>query len=423
MVAVNVLTSPARVTRRPRRPIHTFNIKSLPFQIAPFFVAPVLPGETMKSLTFQSRTVTDPIKNGLIGWWNEYYFFYVKHRDLAISQDMQDLMLQPAKSLTGLHTAAKAQTYHTAATVDYVQLCLNRIVDEYFRDEGHTVSDFVVGGLPLAALNMKHFMDSVTDEDDMPGGPVDNAAQTPTPSTIDDYLLQWEHMRALQVTNMSYEDWLRTYGVNTPKAEEAHKPELLRYVREWSYPVNTIGTSGTDLGVPSAAVSWAQSERADKDRFFAEPGFLIGVTVCRPKVYLGGQAGAGVQMLDTAFGWMPAVMRDEPFTSLRKYATATGPFPTIGDAYWVDMRDLFIHGDQFINYDPTVDDDPLNLVAANAAAASRYYPVETDIRDLFVAEGTDSDEKQWVRQDGVVSLNILGAELDHTQRFNPNTQV
>ena len=416
-VAVNVM-EPGRVSRKPRRPIHTFNLKTLPFQLSPFMIAPVLPGETLKSLTIQSRTVTDPIKNGLIGWWNEYYFFYVKHRDLAVSQDLQDLMLQPAKDLSGLHTAAKATTYHTASNVDYVQLCLDRIVNEFFRDEGDDVADYVVGGLPLAALNMKHFMDSVTDEDDMPGGPVDNAAQTPTPSTMDDYLLQWEHMRALQLTNMSYEDWLGTYGVTTPKAEEMHKPELLRYIREWSYPVNTVGTSGTELGVPSACVSWAQSERADKDRFFKEPGFIIGITVCRPKMYLGGQAGAGAQMLNTALTWMPAVMRDEPFTSLRKYAAGTGPFPTINDAYWVDTRDLFLHGDQFINFNVT--GEAVNLVAANAAAAARYYPVEADIRGLFVSTDGGGDG-QWVKQDGVVSLNILGTQMDHTVRYNPNT--
>ena len=97
-------------------------------------------------------------------------------------------------------------------------------------------------------------------------------------------------------------------------------------------------------------MSWAQAERADKDRYFKEPGFLFGITCVRPKVYLQNQSMAGVNMLDTAFGWMPALMRDEPFTSLRKYAATTGPFPVVNDAYWVDMRDLFVHGDQFVNF-------------------------------------------------------------------------
>ena len=80
----NVLAmAPARRTGRVTRgPRHSFNLRHRPFQIQPFLLAPVLPGETMKSLLLQSRAVTSPISNPLVGWWLEYYVFYVKHRDL-----------------------------------------------------------------------------------------------------------------------------------------------------------------------------------------------------------------------------------------------------------------------------------------------------------------------------------------------------
>ena len=51
--------------RRPRRPSHPFQVRHEPFQIQPFFIAPVLPGETMKNLLLQSRAVTLPLKNPL----------------------------------------------------------------------------------------------------------------------------------------------------------------------------------------------------------------------------------------------------------------------------------------------------------------------------------------------------------------------
>jgi len=35
----------------------------------------------VENLLIQSRVVTDPLQNSLIGWWQEYYIFYVKHRD------------------------------------------------------------------------------------------------------------------------------------------------------------------------------------------------------------------------------------------------------------------------------------------------------------------------------------------------------
>src|SRR5690349_19825916 len=121
---------------------------------------------------------------------------------------------------------------------------------------------------------------------------------------------------------MSYEDWLKTYGVRGQAAQDPHRPELIRFVRDWTYPTNTVEPT---TGVPSSACSWALSERADKDRFFAEPGFIFGCTVVRPKVYFSKQTGALASAMTDALSWLPAVMRDEVYTSLREFATATGP--------------------------------------------------------------------------------------------------
>lgn len=73
-----------RSDRRARRPQHTFNIRWRPFQIQPFVLAPVLPGETLKNALIQAQIWSDPLgvamKNS--GWWLECFLFYVKHRDL-----------------------------------------------------------------------------------------------------------------------------------------------------------------------------------------------------------------------------------------------------------------------------------------------------------------------------------------------------
>ena len=67
-----------QVSRKSRRPSHPFQLRHMPWQIQPFLIAPVLPGETLKNILLQSRAVTKPIKNGIVGWWMEYHFFYVK---------------------------------------------------------------------------------------------------------------------------------------------------------------------------------------------------------------------------------------------------------------------------------------------------------------------------------------------------------
>ena len=69
--------------RAMRKPSHPFQIKHKPFLIAPFFIAPVLAGETLKNLLLQSRAVSKPVKSPIIGWWLEYYFFYVKGKNFV----------------------------------------------------------------------------------------------------------------------------------------------------------------------------------------------------------------------------------------------------------------------------------------------------------------------------------------------------
>ena len=67
MAKLTVLSEVAQMQRRTRSPAHAFNLSYRPWQIQPFFIAPVLPGETMQEVTVQARTVTDSIQNGLIG--------------------------------------------------------------------------------------------------------------------------------------------------------------------------------------------------------------------------------------------------------------------------------------------------------------------------------------------------------------------
>ena len=62
--------------------------------------------------------------------------------------------------------------------------------------------------------------------------------------------------RAMNYTEMTYEEWLGTYGVSTQK-ERLNEPELIRYIREWQYPSNTVEPS---TGVPSSAVSWVVTQ-------------------------------------------------------------------------------------------------------------------------------------------------------------------
>lgn len=401
-----------QVGRKMRRPQHQFQIRQRPWQIQPFMIAPVLPGETLENLLVQSRIVTDPIKNPLIGWWAEMYFFYVKHRDLDGRDDFAAMMLDPATDLSGYNEASATAYYHAGSAINWTKLCLKRIVEEFFKDEGETWDGVTIDSMPVASINQQSWLDSVDNDDTYTADDVDitvGVDDVVTASEIETALRQWEFLRLQGLTNMSYEDYLTTYGVRMPQVE-LHRPELIRYVRDWKYPTNHVDPSS---GSPSSAVVWSIAERADKKRFFTEPGFVVGLSVVRPKVYRQAQTGSAISLLSDAYRWLPAVLLGDTEHSIVKVTAGSGPLPAVTDDYRVDTRDIFLYGDQFINF--SLSETDANLIDIPTAALQKRYADSDDANELFVDTSTPLNK---VRMDGVVHLQILGVQTDLTPRVN-----
>lgn len=397
-----------RMGRVTRNPTHNWSVKAKPFVIQPIVIAPVLPAETMKNALFQARVITDPIKNPLIGWWKEYYFFYVKHRNLIGGEDFTEMMLDLNYDISAQKAAADAPNLYTkTGQVDWVRQCLNAVVAEYFRYEGEAPA--TIDGLPIAGIGSESWFQSLMANNDANANDFNvdlDSDGSVEASEIERSMIHWEFLKANNMTDMSYEDYLATFGIRRAK-EERNVPELLRYVREWTYPVNTIDPTN---GAPSSACSWAISERMDKDRFFKEPGFIFGVSVTRPKIYFSGQTGAAVGLLDNALSWLPAIMRDEVNTSL-KQLEANSCLTNATEGTWFDIRDLFVYGDQFTN---RLGDD-INAVALPDSALQSRFPTSANITSMFVNAGSEN-----VREDGVCRLTILGTQQDMTPRGSPS---
>lgn len=408
-----------RVGRKLRTPNHPFQVYSTPFAIQPFFIAPVLAGETMKNLLFQARVVTDPIKNGLVGWWIEYYFFYVKLTDLDERDTIMAALVDPTASMSSLNTGASQRHYHAAGGPGWSEKCLKRVVEEYFRDEADAWNHKTLDGLPAAQVNGEDWMNSLTksSEVDTNDFNVDlNANSTITASEVERAWMQWQMLKSGNLIDMSYEDYLRSFGVNLPQTAN-RRPELIRYVREWSYPSNTVNPS---TGLASAAVSWGLQERADKDRFFREPGFLYGVTVARPKVYRVNQVGSAVDLMETAYAWLPAAMRSQPGASLLRVTGTNSPLSSFTTTeYVVDINDLLLYGDQFVNFDlgAVLEDNSVTLPVNGSPINTRYVD-QTSVDSLFV-----DGSKNRVRMDGIVRLNILGAQEETSPRGSPGSVI
>lgn len=419
----------AKQGRVNRNPEHSFNLSVLPYAIQPFMIAPVLPGETMKNALLQARAISDPIASDNIGWHSEWYVFYVKLRDLDIRDDLTNMLLVPGGAVPEWAHAngfRDMHCYNADHGVNYTRLCLDRVTAEYFRDEGDNpafvdapITASAGPGLPPATFMTKErWMDSAKLESAVPAGDdgeldIGNEfSDFGVPPEYASHFEQYQRMRALKLTEVTFADWLAQFGIKAPREirEDLHRPELLRYVRDWTYPANTVDPT---TGVPNSVVSWAIAERLDKARFFNEPGFIFGVTVYRPKVYLGRQHQAAVEMLTTAQSWLPALLNGDPYTSLRRFAVTDGPLghesaeyrPT--EAYWVDMRDLFLYGDQFTNnWERT---DAFNSIARPSANLERRYLSTAEIKALF-----KDANKSRIRIDGVMQLTIAGHQRDYT---------
>lgn len=421
--------------RRLRNPEHTFRLRTEPYVIQPMMIAPVLPGETMRNLLLQARAVTDPLKDKLGGWWHEYYFFYVKHRDLAARDALVDMHVK-GSSISTLNAAANTPNYHMGGAPDYVQMCLESVTEWYFREPEEawnaTGTTVTIDGkvMPLSRTMERKWWDSLKLAADQPAD--DSNLPGIYPEILPTHLAQFqEHydqytwMRENKLTDATFEDYLRTFGIRAEAGarEDEHKPELVRYIRDWVYPSNTINPAD---GAASSAASWAIRERADKDRFFKEPGFLFGVTVTRPKVFFKNQKGYIASTWDTPLEWLPALARENAYMSLTEEARTAGPIAGIADAadtaYWWDQRDLLLYGDQFINFNPATALQPgdFNAVSLPVSGGSgvlvKDFVSRADYSALFAGYSTNPSDNglNKIRVDGVVRLSISGHQRDHT---------
>lgn len=424
---MRTLLSAPPTSRVGRYPKHPFMVRELPYTAQPFFIAPVLPGETMENLYMEARVVTDPILNPIIGWKKQYFFFYVRMTDL-LSDTIRDMFIDPTNTDLNatLGSASSSQLYYAAkGGMNWAKRCVERITAEYFRDEGEAWnSNVITGDIPIVPIRERLWLDSITDEDDMTAMDGADPGSISNAQDLEALMNAFEQLRAMGIANMTYEDFIRSYGIAIPNKDE-NKPEVIANFSDFQYPSNTINPS---TGAPSSAVSWVFKNGSRKPKFFKEPGFVVGVSVTRPKLYFGGLKGSAVDFMSRAWDWMPRYMIEGaatpmPEITFKKFLTDTGPLgdrSTPTDGYWIDMRDILIHGDQFQNVNMTADNaNPADVAASHLFALPPgdnhhlyKYLTEAQCKSFFVdAAGTAF----YVKQDGYVSLQVKGKQVDYTQ--------
>lgn len=411
------------VKRTVRSPAHPFTLRYKPFQIQPFMLSPVLPGETLSNLVLQSRVVTKPVKSPLVGWWTEYMIFFVRLKDIQAHIDgpnMTGFVDEMVTNAAGydpapLREAADQKFYHPAGGTPWTKYAMQTVIEYYFRDQGEDWDVAMHDGMPVAQIAGKNWADSLTLADDKR---IDRDVNMDinddgdiTVREMNDAQAQWQALRDAGLESLDYEDWLRTFGVQTEEVPESfnrYRPELIRSYKQWAYPTNTVEPT---TGVPSSAVSWVNAFQASKDRFFREPGFILGLTVTKPKVYIKDATGSLASFMETLENWLPALSHADYEKGFKSFAADAGPFPgKFGDTpgtegYWIDFRDLLLYGDQFVNFAPDATAGALSILTNTGASR---YPASADIDALF--SGAD----KFIQCDGIANLSIKGRQVDRT---------
>lgn len=416
-----IVETPALRDRSMRRPKHHWAVRSRPYRLTPICIAPMMAGDTLKTMTYQGRAITDPLHNRLVGWHLEYYWFFVKIIDMrdgqAIIADLIDETQPPISA-----DSAVSDRYFAYGT-DYLTRAMELIVPHYFRDFGEvsmpeTLANMVPieGGLPIVEVKENLWWQNYTANAAMPADEVDA-------EDFENLWSKWQVLSRNRLTTATYEEFLRQQGVVPPANLrepdwDLKIPELVRHYRDWQFPVATIVP---DSGAASSAVSWVIGDRAQRARRFTEPGFLIGLVVTRPKTYLPTvvgssgtatsifQAGYASGALNTAKSWVPPVYTNEPGESLRKFTELTGPLGQAdldpSEDYWIDHRDLYLNGDQFVLNPEPGSVMPRRAVGADGTSWNMHrYPTEAGISALFVGEAPAG----LVSHEGVATLHVAG---------------
>lgn len=415
-----------RRRRQMRRPQMRFNLVTKPYQIQPCMIMPVLPGETISNILLQSQVWSDPLAAGMknVGWWCEYVFAYVRATDLVgwdtdgqIGHEMVDMMVSNASLAAFQDADGNAWSYCAPGAIDFVLECTKVVVGAFFRDEGESWNSYTLDNVPIAKIfgrGMSDWADKLTLDANYADRTVDVPA---TVGEMEDAWAEWASVKEAGYTDMDFDDWMRTYSANGPVVDAGsvasprfHGPEIVAHFREFSYPVNTVEPT---TGVPSTAAGWRIASRANKRIFCDKMGWLIGFSIIRPKVYLGTQQGAIAGFMQDRASWLPAVLNHHMDLGHVQFLDTAGPLAGVmTSAYWIDLRDLLVYGDQFNNYvTPATGNSGVPFMALPDVNGNRRYPSSTQIMALF---GDTTNGR--FRQDGVASLAIAGHQAQSRQQ-------
>lgn len=407
---LQVMQPGAIKTRKPRTPNFPCAGVMKPFGLYPIFAHPMLPNETVQSLKLKWRVLSKPVVHPLVGSWLETWFVYVKFTDL--DRDLGQMFISETYPTTGYLAAGASDRYFTNANqIDWIKLCAERFHESYFLDDSETPRS--IDGVRKVKGQFHSWYQNCMFK------PADDALDV---TDIHDAKHEWDAYMMMQQMNMSelsYESYLEQFGVRNLRSEEG-QPEILRYARSWTQPVNTVEPSD---GSPSSAWVWSEEVVLDKPKKFKEPGFLLAFACVRPKFFQENQRYSFVGNLWGYQDWYPVYNLEDPTAGIRSLQTddkvfAAGYRADTGEQELLyDHRDLLSHGEQFVNKFYSL---PHALPLSNGMTGEDAddnqnlrgeYVDETSIDACFVSASADD---KYCFYEGIGRAQISGHIVDTT---------
>ncbi len=413
MVQVQVIQPGETRERFHRRPNFPIAGSMKPFGLFPIMAHPVLPGETLKSATSKWTVISQPLKNPFCGAWLEQWLIYVKLTDL--DRDLGQMFISDTYSDTGWKLSAVRDRYFTYTDgYNWIKLCTERFHDAYFLSQGETakVLNSPDADIRRIKLNNRSWYQNLMFE------PAEVALDTTGERDHDEQMTAWQMLNQMQMTELSYENYLEQYGVTSMRLGIG-EPEILRFTRSWTKPTNIIDP--TD-GSPSSAWVWNDEMKTTKDKRFNEPGFILQIAAVRPKMYQRGQLYSMIQNMWGFKDWYPAYNLSDPAAGVKRIGTDDNVFVTDLNAaegevqLLYDHRDLLSHGEQFVNdlapfYAWPTANGWSTVAAASNSDVRGEYADDQSVQDIFVGTSNSTERCAY---EGITSLTIAGHVQDTT---------
>lgn len=338
---VQIITQQSQKTRVTRRPNFPFAGIMRPYGLYPIWAHPVLPGETIQSISQKSRVIGMPVLHPLAGAWLESWLVYVKFTD--IDPDLGQSFISDTYPTTGWTAAAHSERFFVrAGQVDWIRRATEAVHRAYFIHDNETPR--TIDGVPMVKLNNVSWYQNMIFE------PADQAVPTSDASTLHEHLQGWMMLQQMQMTELTYEKYLETYGVR-PASPRRGDPEILAFQRSWTQPTNVINPTN---GTPASAWTWVGDFTLEKPKLMTEPGFVLCLSAVRPKLF---QAHIQASLIGNLWGfsdWFPSYTLQDPTAGVRELEKndpvfASGATDAGTEKLLYDHRDLLNHGEQFVN--------------------------------------------------------------------------